>query len=57
MPSLTIVLVIFLSGFVLHRHTTVKIGVAAALLLGLMLTGSWTSDVVHTLDRVFTSLT
>lgn len=58
--SLTVVLGIFLVGFALHRHTTVKIGIAAAFLFGALLVrdGSpFTEWVVHTLDGAFSSLT
>lgn len=57
LPSLTMLLVIFLIGFALHRHRTVLIAVAVALTLGVLLSGTWVGDVVHTLDRVFSSLT
>lgn len=56
-PPLTVVLIIFLAGFILHRHRTVLIATLAAFFLGVLLTNSWAADVVHTLDRVFTSLT
>lgn len=56
-PSLTIVLLLFLAGFTLHRHRTVLIAVAVALTLGVLLSGTWVGSVVHTLDRVFSSLT
>lgn len=56
-PSLTVVLVIFLGGFALHRHRTVLIAALAALALGVLLSGGWVGAVVHTLDRGFTILT
>jgi hypothetical protein len=56
-PSLTVVLVIFLAGFALHRHRTVLIASLAALTLGVLLAHSWVGAVVHTLDRVFSSIT
>jgi hypothetical protein len=56
-PSLTVVLVIFLAGFSLHRHRTVLIGIFCALALGVMLANGWVGAVVHTLDRVFTTIT
>ncbi len=56
-PSLTVVLVIFLAGFSLHRHRTVLIGIGCALVLGVLVANGWTGDVVHTLDRVFTTIT
>jgi hypothetical protein len=56
-PSLTVVLVIFLAGFSLHRHRTVLIAGACALMLGVLLAGGWVGAVVHTLDRVFTTIT
>jgi hypothetical protein len=56
-PSLTIVLLIFLAGFSLHRHRTVLIGVLCALVLGVLLAGGWVGNVVHTLDRGFTAIT
>jgi hypothetical protein len=56
-PSLTVVLLIFLAGFALHRHRTVLIAAVAALVLGVLLSGTWLGAVVHTLDRVFSSIT
>lgn len=56
-PSLTAVLIRFLAGFALHRHRTVLIAAVAALVLGVLLSGTWVGGVVHTLDRVFSSFT
>lgn len=57
-PSLTVILVIFLGGFALHRHRTVLIGIAAALVLGALLAGNPVMDwAVHTLDGVVRSIT
>jgi hypothetical protein len=54
---LTIGLVIFLGGFVLHRHATVRIAVVAAFALGALLApDALVHGVVHTLDGVFRSL-
>jgi hypothetical protein len=56
-PSLTVALILFLTGFALHRHRTVLIAAVAALVLGVLLAGTWIGAVVHTLDRVFSSIT
>jgi hypothetical protein len=57
-PSLTTILVIFLVGFALHRHRTVLIGIAAALVLGALLAKNPVMDwAVHTLNGVIHSIT
>lgn len=56
-PSLTTILVIFLAGFALHRHRTVLIAGTCAFILGVLLANGWVGAVVHTLDRVFTTIT
>jgi len=55
--TLTWVLAIFVLGYALHRSSSVRIALAAGMLLGaLWATGTW-GDVVHTLDGVFDSFT
>lgn len=53
--TLTWVLAIFVIGYALHRGTSVRIALAAGLVLGALLAaGDW-GDVVHTLAGVFDS--
>lgn len=56
--SLTAVLLIFLGGFVLHRHASVKIAAVGCFVLGALLAANpFVHTVVHTLDGVFSSFT
>jgi hypothetical protein len=55
--SLTALLLVFLGGFLLHRHVSVRIAAVTGLVLGVLLAGGWWGTVVHTLDGVFRSLT
>lgn len=55
--SLTTVLVIFLIGFVLHRHASVKVAAVSCFVLGVLVaTNPVVHEVVHTLDGAFGSL-
>lgn len=55
--TLSGVLALFLIGFLISRHRSVLIAALAALILGVLLANGWVGTVVHTLDRVFTTLT
>lgn len=56
--SLTTILVIFLVGFLLHRHASVKIAAVGCFVLGALVAANpVVHEVVHTLDGVFSSLT
>lgn len=54
--TLTWVLAIFSIGFLLHRHSSVRIAAVVCLLLGALLARDWLDPVVHTLDGVFNSI-
>ena len=56
--TLTTVLIIFLFGFVLHRHASVKVAAVGCFVLGVLVaTNPVIHSMVHTLDGVFSSLT
>lgn len=56
--TLTTFLIIFLLGFVLHRHASVKIALVSGFVLGVLTAANpVVHDLVHTLDGVFSSLT
>lgn len=56
--TLTGVLLLFMAGFILHRHASVKIAAIACFVLGALVSGNAVvHGVVHTLDGVFRSLT
>lgn len=56
--SLTTVLVIFLTGFILHRHASVKVAAVGCFVLGVLVSANpVVHSMVHTLDGVFSSLT
>lgn len=55
--SLTTVLLIFMGGFILHRHASVRIAALACLILGALLAGGFLGTVAHNLSDVFNSFT
>jgi hypothetical protein len=55
--TLTAVLLVFLTGFLISRHRSVLVAALAAFVLGALLANGWLGDVVHTLDGVFSSVT
>lgn len=56
--TLTTVLVIFLVGFLLHRHTSVLIAAVGCFVLGVLVAANpAVVDLVHTLDGAFRSFT
>lgn len=57
LPSLTILLLIFLVGFLLHRHSSVRIAAGVCLVLGALLAKGWFGGLVHTLDQVISAIT
>jgi hypothetical protein len=55
--SLTIVLIIFLVGFILHRHASVKVAAVGCFVLGVLVAANpVVHTMVHTLDGVFRSI-
>lgn len=57
LPSPTILLLIFLAGFLLHRHASVRIAAVVCLVLGVMLADGWFGGLVHNLDQVISAIT
>jgi hypothetical protein len=55
--TLTLILLVFLAGFLLHRHASVRIAAVGCLVLGALLAHGWFGELVHTLDGVFRSIT
>lgn len=56
--SLTTVLTVFLLGFLLHRHASVRIAAVGCFVLGVLVSANpVVHSVVHTLDGVFSSVT
>jgi len=55
--SLTTVLVVFLLGFLLHRHASVRIAAVGCFVLGVLVAANpVVHTVVHTLDGAFNAL-
>lgn len=57
LPPLTTVLLIFLGGFILHRHVSVKIAAVVCLVLGVLLASTVFGALVHNLDQVISAIT
>lgn len=55
--TLTAVLAVFLTGFVVFRGRPFLVVAVAALVLGALLADGWAGSMVHTLAGVFSSLT
>lgn len=55
--SLTAVLIIFLVGFLLHRHASVRIAAVACLVLGALLANGLVGDLVHNLAEMYQTIT
>lgn len=56
--TLTAVLVLFLTGFLLHRNASVLIAAVGCFVLGVLVAANpAVLDLVHTLDGVFSSVT
>ena len=53
--TLTSVLLIFVTGFIIFRGSSVRVALGAGVLLGALLADGWLEPVVHTLDGVFHS--
>lgn len=55
--TLPTVLTIFLIGFLINRHRSVLIAVAAAVFLGVLSAQGWLGTLVHNLAEVYQNIT
>jgi hypothetical protein len=53
----TVLLAVFLAGFLINRHRSVLLAVIAAVFLGVVAANGWLGDLVHNLVGVLNQIT